>query len=526
MLSCIYLRIRRTLQHFVYFFINKLIYMKTFISARRRRGSKLRLSKHRKRSQKGGNTYETIVAAIDKITNAESVDMSFQTLNDNHMAITPYQMNLLLSKFASVGIPEKEVFPQNIEIIKQIYLQTLHLWKSREFNALYLGFPLSKINTSMNDIQFTNKDIIFNKKIYNFYNSGGFGTVCINSSVNEAIKVINYSKKKESQIIDLIDKEIINYYHISQLPCNSNYFCRLIDIFITPRSNYIFIRMEYCGTDMVDITNKQNTFSFEQILLWFINIAKGIKCMHDNDYAHLDIKPENITILNDDARLIDFGLSYKIKPGENEIFKRGTVDFIAPEMGSPNIDYKKCDIYSLGRTIAIIIYYRYFYSKLGSIFDWNKCLHLVGLYSMIDSQNEQRPSIDTVITALEVKLWSAPSERDETFIFSIAELKQANFTFLEILRMYTFDKLLEIYSVEELKNGGVPLGYFTSFVKTDPRNLNLLRQIKNAGFSIEEMKEKGISLKDFYSSGFSIHELKGKFDASEFIKLIYDKLRN
>jgi hypothetical protein len=92
--------------------------------------------------------------------------------------------------------------------------------------------------------------------------------------------------------------------------------------------------------------------------------------------------------------------------------------------------------------------------------------------------------------------------------------------------MYTFDKLLEIYSLVELKNGGVPLGYFTSFVKTDPRNLNLLRQIKDAGFSIQEMKEKGISLKDFYSSGFSIHELKGKFDASEFIKLIYDKLRN
>ena len=172
--------------------------MKTFISRRRRRGSKLRskISKHRKRNQKGGNTYETIVAAIDKITNADSIDVSFQTLNDNHLAITPYQMNLLLSKFASAG--ENEVpFPQNIENIKQIYLQTLHLWKLPEFNALYLAFPLSKINMDMNDIQITKKDIIFDKKIYHFYNSGGFGTVCINSSVNEAIKIINYSSKKK-----------------------------------------------------------------------------------------------------------------------------------------------------------------------------------------------------------------------------------------------------------------------------------------------------------------------------------------
>ncbi len=65
-----------------------------------------------------------------------------------------------------------------------------------------------------------------------------------------------------------------------------------------------------------------------------------------------------------------------------------------------------------------------------------------------------------------------------------------------------------------------------NLLKVDKRNLILLRQLKDAGFSIEEMKEKGISLKDFYISGFSIQELKGKFDASEFIKLIYDKLRN
>ena len=41
--------------------------------------------------------------------------------------------------------------------------------------------------------------------------------------------------------------------------------------------------------------------------------------MHSKHIAHLDLKPENIMLKNPDShhlKLIDFGLSRKIKPGE------------------------------------------------------------------------------------------------------------------------------------------------------------------------------------------------------------------
>jgi len=508
--------------------------MKTSIS-RRRSKLKSKRSKHRKRFQKGGNTYEIIVTAIDQITNVSSLSTVFQVLADNYNAITPYQMNLLLSKLVSASINENEVvFPEVIENIKQIYFKTTNLWRSKLFQSLYLTFPLSKINLDMNEIRFQKKDILLNGKIYNFYNGGAFGMVCVNKNVNEAIKVIDYSKKSENKIIDLIDDEIINYNNISQLACNSNYFCKLMDIFINPR--FIFVRMEFCGIDMVDVVGKHNTFSFDTFLRWFINIAKGVKCMHDNNYVHLDIKPENITVLNETAKLIDFGLSFLIKPGVNPIFTRGTPGYVAPEMGYSNIDYKKCDVYSLGRTMAELLFYRYIRLDTKFNFEKNKCLHLIGLYHMIDTNNERRPSIDEVIQKLEIKLKGLhSSERQTDYFFTIAELKQAEFTFFEILQIYKLSDVMKVYSLEELKNGGVPLSYFLNqkiaikqlitdakFTLKELLQFTTLRDLINAGISFEELKEKGINLYQFYSNGFSIRELKnsGAFDFQDFIKYL------
>jgi serine/threonine protein kinase len=186
--------------------------------------------------------------------------------------------------------------------------------------------------------------------------------------------------------------------------------------------------MEYCGIDLFTVLYDLIHIPNE----WFINIAKGIKCMHDNDYAHLDIKPENIVIqpvsLNKSwgssssssrrklqlpekkiAKLIDFGLSLEIRGHSTNVFN-GTTGYRAPELyGIDKVDLKKCDIYSLGVTIGICLYitmYRREYT--GSLEDiksadpikFIEILAKFNLQNMINDNPDERPDIDMVIKLL------------------------------------------------------------------------------------------------------------------------------
>ena len=49
----------------------------------------------------------------------------------------------------------------------------------------------------------------------------------------------------------------------------------------------------------------------------FINLLKGIKYIHKNDFIHRDIKPANIFMLeNGDLKIGDFGLAKESEVGE------------------------------------------------------------------------------------------------------------------------------------------------------------------------------------------------------------------
>lgn len=82
----------------------------------------------------------------------------------------------------------------------------------------------------------------------------------------------------------------------------------------------------------------------------------GLKCMHNHNYAHLDIKMQNIMGSTKKGKvtykLIDLGLSqyfpnkFKKMPG----LSMGTFPFFAPELCVKNIHGVKADIWSIGAT--------------------------------------------------------------------------------------------------------------------------------------------------------------------------------
>jgi serine/threonine protein kinase len=99
--------------------------------------------------------------------------------------------------------------------------------------------------------------------------------------------------------------------------------------------------------------------SHEVLFKTFLKISNALEYLHSNKITHRDIKPANILIINGEPVLSDFGLSNfpkkeKISAPNEIIGPRWT---IAPEMQriSSSAEFKKADVYSLAKTLWILI---------------------------------------------------------------------------------------------------------------------------------------------------------------------------
>lgn len=92
------------------------------------------------------------------------------------------------------------------------------------------------------------------------------------------------------------------------------------------------------------------------ILKYFQQILLGLKCMHDNNLFHLDIKPANIMVDNEDnIKLVDFGMTAPI----TQDFPGGTPEYWS--FTFVNKEYRKRnrmpidDLWSVGLTILDLL---------------------------------------------------------------------------------------------------------------------------------------------------------------------------
>jgi tRNA A-37 threonylcarbamoyl transferase component Bud32 len=117
-----------------------------------------------------------------------------------------------------------------------------------------------------------------------------------------------------------------------------------------------YLVMSYAGQETLQKRLQQGGMTREEALRIFVQAARGVQALHQHSLVHFDLKPANIFLKGDVARVGDYGLSKLVSESRNSLsFGRGTPYYMAPEMLQRRGD-QKSDIYSLGIMLFECLY--------------------------------------------------------------------------------------------------------------------------------------------------------------------------
>ncbi len=109
-----------------------------------------------------------------------------------------------------------------------------------------------------------------------------------------------------------------------------------------------YLIMGYAGEDTLARRLKDGPLPLEEALGVFVQAARGVLALHDRQLVHFDLKPSNVFLKGDVARVGDYGLSKLLEGGRTTLsIGRGTPQYMAPEILRSRADHR-ADIYSLG----------------------------------------------------------------------------------------------------------------------------------------------------------------------------------
>ena len=114
------------------------------------------------------------------------------------------------------------------------------------------------------------------------------------------------------------------------------------------------------GGELFDkiVSLPQGSFNEKEAANIMRQLLSAISYLHMKNICHKDLKPENILLDTKDGlriKLIDFGTAAFYKPGEFMKEVIGTPYYIAPEVLSQMKYTEKCDIWSCGVIMYILL---------------------------------------------------------------------------------------------------------------------------------------------------------------------------
>jgi len=157
---------------------------------------------------------------------------------------------------------------------------------------------------------------------------------------------------------NLTDKNIVKCYDFGNIVHVED-----IGSKIPIKSNSLFFTMDFI--DGINIFEYCLNKSESEIIFILSRLCKTLFYLHQSNYIYSDLKAENILISgneNPGLFLIDFGLCCNTKSAAS-FTKRGTAEYLAPEVLTGGTIDHRSDIYSLGVLIYKIIYRKFPFEK-------------------------------------------------------------------------------------------------------------------------------------------------------------------
>jgi len=114
------------------------------------------------------------------------------------------------------------------------------------------------------------------------------------------------------------------------------------------KDSYFFLVMPVMETLDSFVRAGSKTSFWQQFL-------DGVKFMHQNLVAHLDLKPDNLVVGEDGIRIIDYGSSVKVSGFWDEMVVGpvGTRNWVAPEVGpEKTFNPVAADLWSAGKILS------------------------------------------------------------------------------------------------------------------------------------------------------------------------------
>ena len=160
-----------------------------------------------------------------------------------------------------------------------------------------------------------------------------------------------------------------NYYFAKQAPLSSyetlmqiaelsktNKHLARIGYFQKQEDKLIYLTKIYQGASLEKLVKTKKIISKEYLYQIIAQICSGLKTLHSQGIIHRDIKPANILLVNDEVVIIDYDISRKYQQDKySDTTYLGTKFYASPEQYGFNQTTVKSDIFSLGKTIEVLV---------------------------------------------------------------------------------------------------------------------------------------------------------------------------
>ncbi|CAD8145126.1 unnamed protein product [Paramecium octaurelia] len=190
-----------------------------------------------------------------------------------------------------------------------------------------------------------------------YLGDGTFAFVQSAIRLSDGLPVVLKQIKKEYTWWAKMEAKVLNTLNEESNPN----IVRLVDAFFNDSSPVlVFQELQNCTTFDYRIYNYYHDLTSEDIKDLYFKLFQALATSHAKGIMHLDIKPANIIVNNDQIQLIDWGVSDFYFPMKEYRTRVGTRHYRAPEQ---LIHYKyydyAVDVWALGSIFATAVFKKY-----------------------------------------------------------------------------------------------------------------------------------------------------------------------